>query len=363
LREKIMRKSWLAAVVLVAAPIGSVRAQVQQDWVARYHGPNNLDDKARAIATDSAGNVYVAGVSCTQMDDLGNCVASQYVTLKYDSGGNQVWVATYSGPGNSTDEPTAMAIDSAGNVYVTGASWGDGTLTDYATIKYGTDGNQLWVARYDGPGSGNDRATALVLDANANVYVTGESQGNGGDLDYATIAYDSNGNELWEARYDGPANSDDSAVAIALDSSGNVYVTGTSVNGTRFLDYATLKYDPDGNQLWVARYSGSGDVDNIPAGIGLDAAGDVYVTGQSANTLSDYATVKYDTDGNQLWATPFHRPDHRFDAATAIAVDDNGNAYVTGKSVGQGTNEDYVTIKYLADGTPRWTAVYDGPHH
>lgn len=72
--------------------------------------------------------------------------------------------------------------------------------------------------------------------ADGNVYVTGESQGDNGDLDYATIAYDSDGNQLWVARYDGPANGDDSAVAVALDSSGDVYVTGSSLDASGYMD-------------------------------------------------------------------------------------------------------------------------------
>ena len=347
---------------------GSVSAQVQQVWVARYDGSAHLDDKAKAIAVDDAGNVYVTGSSCTQDDDSGNCIASEYVTIKYGSRGNQLWAATYSGPGNGTDEPMAIAVDGTGNVYVTGASWGDGTLSDYATIKYDANGNQLWPARYDGPGSGNDRATALVLDGDGNVYVTGESQGNNGDLDYATIMYDTNGNQRCLARYDGPANGDDSAVAVALDANGYVCITGTSAVGTGISspsEYATVQYDPNGNQLWVARYSSDpGNVDNIPAGIALDPNGYVYMTGKSKNILSDYATVKYDSsDGSQVWAVLFHRPDHREDGGTAIAADDAGNAYVTGHSIGIGTNNDYLTIKYLPDATPRWTAVYDGPIH
>ena len=85
----------------------------------------------------------------------------------------------------------ALAVDAAGNVYVTGGSDGSGTGRDYATLKYDSDGNELWVARYDGPGSAIDNAQALALDAAGNVYVTGESWGSGTNLDYATVKYDS----------------------------------------------------------------------------------------------------------------------------------------------------------------------------
>jgi hypothetical protein len=80
-------------------------------------------------------------------------------------------------------------VDSSGNVYVTGRSGGSGTSDDYATLKYDPAGNQLWVRSYNGPGNSDDWAYALALDGSGNVYVTGWSYGSGTDFDYATIKY------------------------------------------------------------------------------------------------------------------------------------------------------------------------------
>jgi len=113
---------------------------VQEEWVARYNGPGNFDDFVHAIAVDSQGNVSVTGDICVRVefDDTGipSCVDSDYATIKYDPDGNELWIARYNGPGNGFDEATALALDPAGNVYVTGASLGAGTGSDYATIKY-----------------------------------------------------------------------------------------------------------------------------------------------------------------------------------------------------------------------------------
>jgi len=108
-------------------------------------------------------------------------------------GMRQAWVARYNGPSSSLDSASALAVDSQGNVYVTGRSVGSGTGFDYATVKYDTNGRQLWVARYNGPGNGLDSASALAVDSRGNLYVTGYSVtggvGSGIDWDYATIKY------------------------------------------------------------------------------------------------------------------------------------------------------------------------------
>jgi len=161
------------------------------------------------------------------------------------------WVARYDGPGGGNDWVAALVLDSEGNVYVTGESKGLGTGTDYATVKYSPEGEELWVARYNGIGGHNDGGYALALDTSGNVYVTGCSS-----EDYATVKYSPEGEELWVARYDGPRGWEDSAHALALDTAGNVYVTGTATGPDESSDYTTIKYSPEGEELWVAPYDG-----------------------------------------------------------------------------------------------------------
>src|SRR5207247_2301044 len=134
-----------------------------------------------------------------------------YATIKYDSFGQEQWVARYNGPGNSGDSANSIAIDSAGNVYVTGKSFGSGTDSDYATVKYDSFGQEQWLARYNGPGNSGDSANSIAIDSAGNVYVTRQSSSARTDYDYATVKYDSFGQEQWLARYNGPGNSGDSA--------------------------------------------------------------------------------------------------------------------------------------------------------
>jgi uncharacterized delta-60 repeat protein len=351
------KRVWIAissilVFIPVLIPLGRAHGLAQQEkWVARYNGPGNGEDGASAIAVDSSGNVYVTGSSS------GSSLVLDYATIKYSPNGKQVWINRYNGPGNSLDWASAIAVDGSGNVYVTGHSKGSGTDYDYATIKYSPNGNQLWVARYNGPGNGEDWALAIAVDGSGNVYVTGQSKGSGTDRDYATIKYSPNGKQIWVNRYNGPDNGWDQASAIAVDSSGNVYVTGT--------DYTTIKYSANGKQLWVKSYNGPGNGYDYAWAIAVDGSGNVYVTGQStgSGTDSDYATIKYNTNGNQLWVNRYNGPGNWYDGATAIAVDGSGNVYVTGTRAGTGPYHyyDYATIKYSPNGKQLWVKGYNGP--
>jgi uncharacterized delta-60 repeat protein len=269
------------------------------------------------------------------------------------------WVARYNGPGNGEDGVRALVVDNLGNVYVTGYSTGSGTNYDYATVKYDTNGSELWVKRYNGPpGDSSDEVQDLAVDNLGNVYVTGYSTGSSTGDDYATIKYDPNGSELWVKRYNGPGNGSDSSGALAVDSSGNVYVTGYSGGSDTSSDYATIKYDPNGNELWVKRYNGPGNSSDRAYALAVDSLGNVYVTGYSSGsgTSYDYTTIKYDFDGNELWVARYNAPGNIYDYAEALAIDNLGNVYVTGSS-----SSDYATIKYDANGNQKWVGHYNGP--
>jgi uncharacterized delta-60 repeat protein len=320
-------------------------ASGNEKWAARYNGPDIYNDTANALAVDSDENVYVTGSSD------GDCA-----TIKYDAAGNELWVARYNGPGSSYDEAYALTVDSDGNVYVTGSSDGD-----YATIKYDASGNELWVARYNGPGNSSDRTYALAVDSDGNVYVTGSSVNSRIESEYATIKYDASGNELWVASYNGPgdgtASSSDEAHALAVDAHGNVYVTGGSYGSDTGYDYATVKYDASGNEVWVARYNGqgSGSSYDVAYAMAVDADGNIYVTGGSD---SAYVTIKYDTSGSEQWLVRYSGPISS-DTAYALALDAEGSVYVAGRSRGSGTDYDYATIKYDASGNEKWVARYN----
>jgi hypothetical protein len=327
-------------------------------WTRRYSGPENASDEAAAIAVDDNGNVYVTGESYGG----GPCYAYDFLTVKYDASGNELWVNRYSGPSGADDIAGSIALDRFGNIYIAGmSSGGVKSYEDYAVIKYYPNGDTAWTRRYNGPGNVDDAANALAVDRDGNVYVTGTSWGNDTSYDYTTIKYYTNGDIAWLKRYNGPENSHDVAYGIGLDRFNNVYITGNSGK-----ENTTIKYDSSGNEIWVRRSHGLlGYIDFYRThNMTVDSDGNVFITGWSfVDSLNwDYATVKYDKDGNSFQMLRYDGPSSSWDQAYAITIDSYGNIYVTGGSEGNGTSSDYATIKYVqkSDGETKNWKTYQG---
>jgi DNA-binding beta-propeller fold protein YncE len=221
-------------------------------WVRRWSGPTGNSDTAMAIAMSPGGKrVFVTGLV-----DEGSSRWGDIGTLAYDTAtGRQEWGVRYNDPDDNIDSPAAIAVSPGGSkVFVTGYSYqGLGDAYDYATVAYSAStGAQLWASRYDGTAvQAVDYAAAIAVSPEGSkVFVTGRSDDDGTNDDYATVAYDaSTGAQLWASRYDGggnPPDASDEAGAIALSPDGStVFVTGESQgvgSGLAAYDYATVAY-------------------------------------------------------------------------------------------------------------------------
>jgi WD40 repeat protein len=202
----------------------------------------------------------------------------------------------------SPDGKTVFVTGRTTSIFIPDSSKG----LDYATIAYNAaTGAQLWVKRYNGPGKDADYAFSVKVSPDGTrVFVTGDSTGAGTGTDYATIAYNATtGAQQWVARYNGQANSEDDTFSIAVSPDGQtVYVTGGSTNIPPtntgiYRDYATVAYSTaTGVPLWTSLYNGPANGDDFATAIAVSpATGTVFVTGQSDGTSTgpDYATVAY----------------------------------------------------------------------
>src|SRR5215467_2038911 len=337
-------------------------------WTSLYSPTTGGAGSAIAVSP-SGSTVFAAG---NVPDGNPNDFANNFATVAYNpQTGAQRWARQYHGPGFST--ATAVAVSSDGSkVFVTGSSEGNGTNRDWATVAYNAaNGRQLWVRRYNGPGNQGDDPAAIAADPNGKtVFVTGLSQGDGTNRDYTTIAYDAaTGNQLWLSRYNNPRRGGyDAASALAISPDGKrLYVTGTSHGRSSDDDYATIAYAAaSGRQQWVARYNGHANRSDSATSVAVSHDGSkVFITGssQGRTSLNDYATVAYKAaTGAPLWTRRYGGPSQ--DGAVAVVTSPNRNAvYVTGTSYGGATHRDIATLAYNAStGAPLWVKRFDGNH-
>jgi len=210
-------------------------------WVSRYDGPEHFYDRATSIAAAPDGRIIVTGQS------EGFNVPGSYTTVAYDSDGRVAWVRRY----GKTGQATGVTVSPDGSeTFVTGYS---GVGAAYTTLAYTTsDGAIRWIRRYSGPDDTSDFAAAVSVAADGSqVFVTGQSgrkasTPSGVSSSFATVAYDPAGNQLWVRRYDGPSPGTYGAGAIAMAVSpfgSKVFVTGYSTGLTSDLDYTTVAYD------------------------------------------------------------------------------------------------------------------------
>ncbi|MFZ1853078.1 MAG: SBBP repeat-containing protein, partial [Nitrosomonas sp.] len=313
---------------------------------SRYNGPGNSTDAAYQIIVDISGNVYVTGTSS------GSGTGNDYATIKYNSAGVQQWVQRYNGPGNSTDEAYRIAVSDSGNVYVTGYSRSGSSAgtEDCTTIKYNSAGVQQWVQRFNN--GANEIGLSIAVDVSGNVYVAGFVWNGSSSIDYLTLKYNSSGVQQWVNIHVQVGTG--VAFSLAVDGSGNVYVTGYSLDEVSGNDgYLTIKYNSSGSFQWGTKYNGTGNGADTAYSLAVDGSGNVYVTGSSSGLGSgtDYATIKYNSSGVQQWVQRYNGPGNGRDAAYSLAVDGSGNVHVTGLSAGSGTGDDFATIKYSQTGS------------
>ena len=253
--RRIIRSNWkiyFSTLLALLVVNSTCSAQIQQAWVAKYNnGITNGTHQAVKMALDTNGNIYVTGFSQNTNGNLG------YATIKYAPNGNQIWAARYDSTNTPSAKPAGLVLDKSNNVVVTGSA---------LTVKYGVNGNQLWTAPYAG--------AALAVDTNANVIVTGFG------TSFNTVKLSPAGSNLWSRTYSdvGPTLSQ----VVLTDSSGNIYVSGQdgffSVGNYYETQILTIKYDSNGNQVWAnADGDRSGSASDNVKGAAVDADGNFIV--------------------------------------------------------------------------------------
>ncbi len=287
------------------------------------------------------------------------------VLLPLASGAASLPLANFPASGNGLDQPIAVAVDAAGNVVVTGVGHVLGRATDFVTTKRGPTGSVLWTIAYNGPASSHDEPKAIAQDAEGNIYVTGSSRG-AKDNDYATVKYSPQGKELWTARYD--AGHNDVATAIAVGPDGSVYVTGFSDGeGGRPESHPIVKYSSAGAQVAVfglGEEGGSGFDGAGPSAIKVDPSGNLFIAGAAAGLREDFdlLVVKLDAKGGKIAESRFGGARDSQDFASALAIQPDGSFVVAGQGgAAEPTGAYFFVVGFDAAGQLSWANRHGGP--
>ncbi len=219
---------------------------------------------------------------------------------------------------------------------------------------------QAWMQRYNGAANQQDSASALASDPSGNVLIAGQAiVSSGQPADMVVGKYSGTGQRLWVATYNGGAGNESVASAIGSDALGNIYVAGSSGG-----DIVVLKYTPAGSRQWAMRYEDTSTGYSTPAGIAVDSAGNVTVaatTAQDSSRSSDILILRYSTSGVLNWVVRADGAAAGNDSAEAISLDSQGNVVVVGTSWGGDAGDfDIVVLKYSPTGAPLWNYRYNG---
>ncbi len=373
-------------------------------------GGSGIETDIAGIAVDSSDNIYITGTS------LGTNVYGANVTsgtnddifvAKLNSSGEVQWVYTAGGTGR--DRGRKIALDSSGNIYVVGyyrsvVDFGGGNVTsngnwDAFLLKLNNSGTFQWVKSFGD--TLNDLGRDVVVDSNDNVYMLGDFRGTvtfagiGGltatSADMFLLKINSSGDSVWV--YTGTSISgDESARAVAIDSSDNLYITGSFSGTMNFGDgnNVTGTYSHD---LFIVKLNSDGQFQNIylssistaqkAKGIAVDSSGNIYATGNFSASVDfgggltgmrssqDIYLLKLDSNFTFQWVKTFSDTNQQSDPAmgTAIAIDEDGNIY-SGGGIGDtirigdlsldGANNRVYILKHDSSGNLLWSKTFGG---
>lgn len=344
-----------------------------------------VEDNGRSVAVDQEGNIYVAGVTKGAMDGNSNMGKGDVFLTKWDAEGAKAWTRQWGE--NSYDEALSVAVDSKGDVLVTGFTWGlvggdtQAGLTDIFLFKWNANGEEIWKRQWGTEGM--DYARSVAIDAADNIYIAGDAEGSldgnadMGAADLFLIKLNSDGEKQWTKQWG--TDMPDVSNAISLDGVGNILVTGViggSFDGSPHVMTFLSKWEGEGVLGWSREWTGYGPATDYAASLAIDNDGKVFVVGQTTGAMDgnawaggpfpeDAFLTTWNADGSQAWSGQWGSTNS--DHAKAVALDHSGNAFVTGSAGGMldgsttSTGQDNLFLtRWNSDGSKGWAKQW-GP--
>ncbi|MFO0494592.1 MAG: SBBP repeat-containing protein, partial [Flavobacteriia bacterium] len=326
-------------------------------WKYIYNNQNaGNDDVPVQISLDGEGNVLLVG-SSDQMP--GPKTNFNFITLKLDGSGNQLWLKSFDSSGEFDDVAIGLSVNTKNEVFVTGNT-DNGSDLDIVTLKYTSTGSLAWMKAFNK--GKNDRANSLCTDKGS-VYVVGSTE-NGKDLDYTILKYSFAGAEIWQngLTFNGAAKGNDEAIAVYTDNAGNLYVAGASdqdASVAQNLDFCVTKYNVNGTEQWTKTWGSSRDKDDRPSYIGATESGVLIIAGTSdINTdplakAGDFQAVGFNMSGIVQWQQSYSASDG-FSQCSAAVIDNSGNILLCGKIREDQSKDKNVVLQFSEEGRFNW---------
>jgi hypothetical protein len=349
---------------------------LSDNWVAKYDSSGNqvflrqfgttANDSVSDVATDSAGNFYLSGLTQGSLFGARQSSEQDAWIAKYDSGGNLIWGRQFGANLNGAFSNGAFGLDTdaQGNVYASGLGIKNNDRQDIFPFavqddawvtKFDTNGNQQWFTQI---GSFFfDEAYDVAVDANGNTYAVGWTQGlvRESDPSRQLSKYDAwiaklnpSGQVEWTQQLGSPDQGLEFAWGVDTDSQGNAYVTGWTTSGTgtsdpsRSYDIWLSKFRPDSTQEWTRQFGSAGDDGSFQSDLKIDSQDGIYLSGYTGDRISgrgqnrgrnDAFVAKFDTSGNNQWIQQWGS---------------SGTDYATGLSIDRGASR--VSVTGFTDG-------------
>lgn len=383
--------------------------QVNREWVNRFNGSDNRFDIVNSLKLDANSNVYISGTTASAG------TSTDILALKYSSSGAVLWTNVFNGFAGNVDQTNGSYLDSSGNFYITGFTSDTNNILKIITLKYSPGGLLLWHRVFLPAGYNQGMGQALLAGINSSVYTCGFMRRANGSYTLTTLKYSSSGALLGTAFFNITNSSSETPVSICRDAAGNIYVLASSnaisgsndilmlkynsslmllwqntFSGTAFgsdvpvqmlissdnklvvsaavynsvtgLDFGTYRFDTNSALIMQHFQNGTGNNQDIPYSIALDAANNIYVTGSSRNadTLGseDMLTLKIDPTGLLLWQRRFNGTGSGIDYGTSVAVDNSGNVFAGGTTDKHEVHLAYALLKYGPTGDLYWLEEY-----
>ncbi|MHA1569013.1 MAG: Ig-like domain-containing protein [Alphaproteobacteria bacterium] len=329
-------------------------------WTRTYNGPAGEFDAGRGVAVDLDGNIVIVGYQ----EVIGE--GANIWVSKCDADGEGLWVAEYDGEESKDDFAYGVAIDDNRNVYVIGREAVAGDSSDILLLKYDDEGLLFKTYMIDGPAGGDDEGMAVATygyESRFAVagYVTMES----GDKDAWVQQRNVYGEELWTLFVDGGSALDDAALGVAMDGNRNVYATGYETSFGEGKNIWVRVFDQEGELLWHDDYDGIVGGDDIGYAIAVNEEGEVFVTGSTTGSGPDVDIWlrKYNAEGDVVWTELIGGLAGLSDQGHGIAMWESG-VYLAGTmNELSGESSDIWTASYTANGDSLWWESHGGNAH